>query len=266
MALWGNSDAVGSADGTIQLNYSTGVVTGTATTSGATGSVQVGDIIRIGVRAVGAAATYYGDAEVVSIASTISLTIGSTAGLSGVAVAATTYQVSQYPQSAILDETYSETRETDSAYTTYATRTCSTEAGIATDIIPINDLPETVAANDFLITPVNGRIKISSVTQLADGTGATSVSLASTIGTAVAVAGYCTFQRFNDGYDAYIYGVSAAEKTLVSGTQYDTGVGWVGVTTYHDNHGNLRVKKEVLVAMSGITTGNTPLYDAAPLT
>ena len=30
--------------------------------------------------------------------------------------------------------------------------------------------------------------------------------------------------------------------------------GWVGVTTYVDMHGNLRVKSEVLVAMSGITT------------
>ena len=39
--------------------------------------------------------------------------------------------------------------------------------------------------------------------------------------------------------------------------------GWVGVTTYLDMHGTLRVKSEVLVAMSGIDTnkstiGNTP--------
>ena len=34
--------------------------------------------------------------------------------------------------------------------------------------------------------------------------------------------------------------------------------GWVGVQTYTDNHGNLRVKSEVLVAMSGIHTGNGP--------
>jgi hypothetical protein len=32
--------------------------------------------------------------------------------------------------------------------------------------------------------------------------------------------------------------------------------GWVGVTTYTDNHGELRIKTETLVAMSGITTGN----------
>lgn len=33
-----------------------------------------------------------------------------------------------------------------------------------------------------------------------------------------------------------------------------THQGWVGVTTYIDNHGTLRVKNEVLVAMSGIST------------
>ena len=41
--------------------------------------------------------------------------------------------------------------------------------------------------------------------------------------------------------------------------------GWVGIQTYMDAEGNLRVKKETLVAMSGITTGNTPLYDSNPL-
>ena len=47
-----------------------------------------------------------------------------------------------------------------------------------------------------------------------------------------------------------------------SGTAFETGVGWVGVTTYNDKHGNLRVKKEILVAMSGITTLVTVLHDS----
>ena len=51
----------------------------------------------------------------------------------------------------------------------------------------------------------------------------------------------------------------------VSGTVYETGVGWVGVTTYNDNTGTLRVKKEILVAMSGITTGNAPVYGNPPV-
>ena len=55
-----------------------------------------------------------------------------------------------------------------------------------------------------------------------------------------------------------VYGVSKNE--IETGTQFETGVGWVGITTYNDTHGNLRVKKEILVAMSGITTGNAPIY------
>ena len=55
------------------------------------------------------------------------------------------------------------------------------------------------------------------------------------------------------------YGVEASATT-----QFETGAGWVGVTTYKDQDGNLRVKKEILVAMSGITTGNTPIYDGNP--
>ena len=51
----------------------------------------------------------------------------------------------------------------------------------------------------------------------------------------------------------------------ISGTAYETGVGWVGVTTYNDNTGTLRVKKEILVAMSGITTGNAPVYGNPPV-
>ena len=171
MALWGNNDNVGSA-GTVSLNYGTGVVTGSGTLFGETGSAQEGDVIRFGDTNV-----YMGDAVIVSIASTTSLTIGSTMGLSGVAIAGTNFSVSQLPKSSILDQTYSETRS---------------------DV------------------------------------------------------------------DSRVYGVSATEAGATSGTAYEAGVGWVGVTTYNDNEGNLRVKKEILVAMSGITTGNTPLYGNPP--
>jgi hypothetical protein len=52
------------------------------------------------------------------------------------------------------------------------------------------------------------------------------------------------------GIDEYEIGVAATT------TKYAlTHAGWVGIQTYNDNEGNLRVKSEVLVAMSGITTG-----------
>lgn len=175
MALWGNSDNVTSA-GTVTLNYATGICTGSNTAFGDAGSAQEGDVIRFGDRS----GTYFGDAVIVSIASTTQLTIGSTAGLSGAAIAATSFTVSQCPVSSIGDVTFSES---------------------------------------------------------ASGTE-----------------------------DKVVYGVAAegVDATTTSKYAVDHG-GWVGVTTYVDQHGELRVKKEVLVAMSGITTGNAPVYDADPL-
>lgn len=61
--------------------------------------------------------------------------------------------------------------------------------------------------------------------------------------------------------DKLVYGISttsvgSAYTTTGIGTQYHVAhAGWVGVHTYVDAHGNLRVKTEVLVASSGITTG-----------
>ena len=172
MALWGNNDNVGSA-GSVSLNYATKTVTGPAgkgTLFGETGSVQEGDVISFGVKTK--PGVYFGDAVVVSIASTESLTIASTAGLSGEAIAATSFSVSQKPKFTTWDAAYSKRSTLD--FDTYA--------------------------------------------------------------------------------------VSSVESVEASGTQYETGVGWVGVQTYVDSGGNLRVKKEILCAMSGITTGNTPHY------
>ena len=51
-----------------------------------------------------------------------------------------------------------------------------------------------------------------------------------------------------------IYGVDTGEVGVAATTAYAvTHAGWVGMTTYIDNHGNLRVKHEVLVAGSSIT-------------
>ena len=64
------------------------------------------------------------------------------------------------------------------------------------------------------------------------------------------------FQRYEDGYSKFVYGVAAGGVGAAQSTVFETGAGWVGVTTYRDNQGDLRVKKEILVAMSGITTGS----------
>jgi hypothetical protein len=66
-----------------------------------------------------------------------------------------------------------------------------------------------------------------------------------------------------------VYGVDKFEiATLAPGasglsTQYGgIHAGWVGIQTYVDMHGNLRVKSETLVAMSEITSGTNATYSA----
>ena len=152
-------------------------VTGTGSSFGLTGAAGVGDVIRFGADArgrsinVGSGHTYFGDAVIVAVASSESITIGSSAGLSQIGFT-TSARFSQLPKSTVLDPQLSQKR---------------------TD---------------------------------ADNT---------------------------------VYGISTTSSSTYSATHE----GWVGVTTYVDNHGTLRVKNEVLVAMSGITTtastiGQTP--------
>tara|TARA_Y100000052_G_scaffold8828_1_gene8706 strand:- start:685 stop:1224 length:540 start_codon:yes stop_codon:yes gene_type:complete len=174
MSLWGNSDNVTSR-GTVSLDYSTGQVTGnaggTGTQFGTVGAAKTGDLIRFGL----VEGTYFGDAVITGITSERVLTIGSTAGLSGAAIASTDFFVSELPKYTVLDSTYSET---------------STTA------------------------------------------------------------------------DRRVYGISTS---MGSGSFTAPGQGWVGVTTYIQNNADgtttLRVKSEILVAQSGISTGaNSILY------
>ena len=62
-----------------------------------------------------------------------------------------------------------------------------------------------------------------------------------------------------------VYGVDGFEQTAAtqSGSQYAAAhAGWVGVHTYIDCENKLRVKTEVLVAMSGISTSALGTYTA----
>ena len=62
------------------------------------------------------------------------------------------------------------------------------------------------------------------------------------------------YQEGRSDADSLVYGTATETEGL-----YKLGhTGWVGVTTYIDCHGSLRVKTETLVAMSGISTGNIP--------
>jgi len=247
MALWGNNDAKG-AGGTVTLNYGTLTVTGTGTTFGQVGAAATGDVIRFGSR-IG---TYYGDAVIVGIASTTVLTIDSTAGLSGDVISGAGFQISESPKYAVLDSNFSRVGATDTEVITVLVSAATTNAGVGTDIVFVNSLTGVVSGDTFI--GAGNTITVATV-------GATSVSLASTISAGIATAAVITFTRTTGGNNAKIYGVAEGGTSAAQGTSYAlTHEGWVGIHTYIDNEGNLRVKSEVLVAMSGITTGNTPTY------
>ena len=175
MSLWSNNDAVpglATARYTVAANANadgTCTVTGTGSSFGLDGCAGIGTVIRFGADArgrtinVGAGHTYFGDAVIVAVANSESITIASTAGLSQVGFT-TSARFSGCTKSPILDTVYQEKGVTDR--------------------------------------------------------------------------------------DSVVYGIS----TAISGSYHVPHQGWVGVTTYVDMHGTLRVKSEVLVAMSGITT------------
>ena len=64
---------------------------------------------------------------------------------------------------------------------------------------------------------------------------------------------------FDSNYSsAEIFGVDTTEQSVArdAGSQYRPALaGWVGISSYTDQHGNTRVKTEVLVAGSSITGG-----------
>ena len=320
MALWGNNDAVGSG-GTVSLNYGTGVVTGSGTTFGETGGAQVGDLIRFGERD----GTFFGDAAIVSIAGTQSLTIGSTMGLSGGAISGVEFFVTEAPQYTVLDRSFSDSsliNHEGPGYVTQHTGTATTNAGIGSTAIALfvghrSHLKKHIQVGDTIVNDGNNiaivsigtclartttnsgigsnKISVPTVPGLKAGdifhlggvehsitivgrnkSGPSVVTLGSTIATGIATntsvlfsgtdliglegpltAGIATdadvtFQRLVAGYDKQVYGIS--KDTTNMGEYHVSHQGWVGVTTYLDNQGNLRVKSEVLVAASGITT------------
>ena len=175
MALWSNNDAVpglATARYTVAANAAadgTCTVTGTGSSFGLDGCAGIGTVIRFGADArgrtinVGAGHTYFGDAVIVAVANSESITIASTSGLSQVGFT-TSARFTTCPQSGVTDTVYQEKGVTDR--------------------------------------------------------------------------------------DSVVYGIS----TTTGGSYHVPHQGWVGVTTYVDMHGTLRVKSEVLVAMSGITT------------
>lgn len=252
MALWGSFDNIVSA-GIVSLTKvgSDWIVSGEQHNAQfgqtAVGGAKTGDVIRFGVRD-GGSGVYFGDAVIVSIASSTRLTIGSTMGLSSVAIAGTDYYVSELPSYTVGDYSYSNQRDAAQALTELSfVGTATTNAGIGTNIIPVVIGSNDVLAGDTLLND-GSNIVISTI-------GSSTISLASTISAGISTGDSLTFNRLMDGYDKQVYGISTSAQYVAVGYSGFAHQGWVGVTTYTDCHGRARVKTEVLVAMSGITTG-----------
>ncbi len=254
MALWGNNDNVGSG-GTVTLDYSNKVVsgwagtaTGTGTTFGQIGAAKTGDTITFGAHG----GTYFGEAVIASIGSTLQVTIASTDGLSGAAIAGVEYTISEKPIWTATDPAFSARLDADPSLTTLSIKaTADAASGVGTDLIYVSSASTFLQAGDTILNN-SVDVPISSI-------AATTISLGSTIGAAISADDELTAKSWQGGYDNYIYGVASGGADASLGTQFETGVGWVGVQTYMAQ-GTLRIKKEVLVSMSGITTGNSPAY------
>jgi len=345
MALWGNNDNI-TATGRVTLDYQTGIVTGSnledqgnGTKFGETGEIQVGDILRFGE--MEKPGVYMGDAVVVSIAGTTSLTIGSTMGLDGVAIARTTFQANQAPKSTVLDRSFSEDDNINDGAPTLVNEIIKTAhsatatTGVGASIIDLKTthLSTSVKVGDFIVNDGNNikiigvgtatfhanfnsgigsdRIFVNGTVPGLDpdslvhnsngnqllgvtGVGATFftidpvltagiatngtllldsfidqqfafdhhfvIGLESNITAAISAGDAIQVKRQKGGYSRNVYGISTSGAQAANGTVYETGIGWVGVTTYINNEGELRVKKEILVAGVGIQTGNTPSY------
>jgi len=102
MALWGRDDNLTSA-GTVSLNYTTKVVTNSGSNFATS---DVGKVLRFGVR--GGDGVYFGDAVISEFTSATQVTIASTEGLSGAAIASTDYYKSELPTYSVGDYSYSE--------------------------------------------------------------------------------------------------------------------------------------------------------------
>jgi hypothetical protein len=76
---------------------------------------------------------------------------------------------------------------------------------------------------------------------------------------------YAGIQTTSTGLTNAVYGVDEYEAAAnaATGSKYKVAhAGWVGIHTYIDQHGYLRVKSEVLVAMSGISSNVPATYGA----
>ena len=247
MSLWGNNDSVYST-GTIAVNLGTNTVTGTVgVVTFTTAGIRTGDIITVGT------AGTYGQAIITGFTSTTISIAGTSNFISGIAtIPAVVYNINEQPIYTLGDSSFNNRNDASAAFQNLGvTGTATTNAGIGTNIIPVVIGTKDVIIGDAIVNNGNNLI-ISTI-------GTTTVSLATTTSVGIATGNTIEFRRKTDGYFRDVFGVDRIEVGVAATTKYAVAhSGWVGIMTYIDTHGNLRVKSEVLVAGGILTTSDAP--------
>jgi hypothetical protein len=243
MALWGNKDSVYS-DGTIAVNLGTNTVTGTTgVVTFTTAGIKTGDVITVGTGGT------YGQAVITGFTSTTISIAGTANFISGITtIPAVAYNVNEQPIYTLGDSSFNNRNDSAATFQNLGvTGTATTNAGVGTNIIPVVVGTKDVIVGDAIVNNGNN-IVISTI-------GETTVSLASTISVGINTGDTISFRRKTDGYFRDVFGVDRVEVGVAATTKYAVAhSGWVGIMTYIDTHGNLRVKSEVLVAGGILTT------------
>jgi hypothetical protein len=247
MSLWGNNDSVYSL-GTIAVNLSTGIGTGVVgVVTWTSAGIRTGDVISVGTGGT------YGQAVITGFTST-TISLASTANfITGITtIPAVAYNINEQPIYTLGDSSFNNRNDAVPTFKNFGvTGTATTNAGIGTNVIPVVVGTKDVIVGDAI---VNGgsNLVISTI-------GATTVSLASTTSVGISTGDVIQFVRKTDGYFRDVFGVDQIEVGVARTTKYAVAhSGWVGIMTYIDTHGNLRVKSEVLVAGGILTTTDAP--------
>jgi hypothetical protein len=69
-----------------------------------------------------------------------------------------------------------------------------------------------------------------------------------------------SYKEPNSDSHKLVYAVTADNIDATGQLSPGPGAGWVGIQTYTQSDGTMRVKSEILVAMSGIATGGRPKF------
>ena len=238
MALWGNDDNLVSS-GIVTVNYSNLTITGSGTTFGQTGFGVTGDVIRLGTR--GAGGVYYGEAVIVDtgkIAADDSqtITIGSTSGLSGDAIAGAAYYLSQLPKQTTTDHIWSGKHRTPATYKNHLARTAEDASAVGELNVGINII-EVGRPNDRIDLAVGDKYLDSPGASTGTGIEVIGIGTANATTTSASTVGYGTIFLVvppgvvpGDSINVTVGGVAGATITSIASTYVNIS-GALGVTT-----------------------------------